>query len=139
MNPGSSPRRLGRSLVAILVGVVVVFVLSLGTDMVLHATGIFPAWGKPMSDSLFLLATVYRTVYTVAAGYITARLAPYRPKQHALLLGVVGLVLALAGALATWNRGPEFGPHWYPLALVVLAIPSCWAGGQLYGDSGIPA
>jgi hypothetical protein len=51
--------------------------------------------------------------------------------QHALALGVVGLVLSIAGALATWNRGPEFGPKWYPIAIAALALPSAWVGGVL--------
>jgi hypothetical protein len=51
--------------------------------------------------------------------------------QHALILGAVGVVLSLIGLLATWNKGPEFGPKWYPLALVVLALPCAWIGGRL--------
>ena len=105
--------------------------LSIGTDIVLHAAGVFPPWGQPMSDALFVLATVYRTIYTVAGGFITARLAPNRPMAHVWTLGIVGLLAAIAGALATWDKGPEFGPKWYPLALVVLAIPSVWLGGKL--------
>lgn len=54
-------------------------ILSLGTDMALHAAGIFPALGQPMSDALFLLATAYRTAYGVAGSYITARLARTGP------------------------------------------------------------
>ena len=23
-------------------------------------------------------------------------------------------------------------PRWYPISLVVLAIPQCWAGGKIY-------
>jgi hypothetical protein len=30
-----------------------------------------------------------------------------------------------------WNRVAEFGPRWYPIALVVLAMPQSWLGGQL--------
>lgn len=133
MSQTEHPRRILRSLGALFAGFVVVVVLSLGTDLVLHATGIFPRLGQPMSDALFLLATVYRTVYATAGSYVTARLAPHRPMQHALLGGAVGLVLATVGAVATWNKGPEFGPHWYPLALVATALPCAWAGGRLYG------
>jgi hypothetical protein len=84
-----------------------------------------------MSDALFLLATAYRTLYGVAGSYLTARLAPYQPMQHALAGGVVGLVVSAVGAAATWNRGPAFGPHWYPVALIVTAMPCAWAGGIL--------
>jgi hypothetical protein len=52
---------------------------------------------------------------------------------HALALGVVGLAASIAGAVATWNRGPAFGPHWYPLALIATAMPCAWAGGRLRG------
>jgi hypothetical protein len=51
--------------------------------------------------------------------------------QHALVGGVVGLVVSTVGAVVTWNKGPVFGPHWYPLALIVLAMPTAWAGGRL--------
>jgi hypothetical protein len=132
MSQAQPQRRTGRSIVAVLAGMAVGAVLSIGTDAVMHAAGVFPALGQGMSDGLFLLATAYRTVYSVAGGYITARLAPDRPMQHALVLGAVGTVVCIAGAMATWNRGPAFGPHWYPLALVVLAVPQCWLGGYLY-------
>jgi peptidoglycan/LPS O-acetylase OafA/YrhL len=120
-----------RSIGAVLAGLVVIFVLSTAVDVVLHATGVFPPWGQPMSDPLFLLATAYRIVISIAGCYLAARLAPDRPMKHALILGVVGVIVSIAGTVATWNRGPEFGPKWYPLALVVLAIPCAWVGGKL--------
>jgi len=107
------------------------FILSIVTDILLHAAGVFPPWGQPMSNALFALATAYRTVYTVAGGYVTARLAPNKPMGHVWTLGVIGLLAAIAGTAATWDKGPEFGPKWYPLALVVLAIPCVWLGGKL--------
>jgi len=120
-----------RSIVAVFAGLLAIVILSVGTDEVLHAAGIFPPWGQPVGEGLLLLATIYRTLYSVAGSYLTARLAPSRPMQHALVLGGVGLVLGTLGAVATWNKGPAFGPHWYPLALIVLAVPQCWLGGIL--------
>jgi hypothetical protein len=125
------PRRPLRSAGAVLGGFVTVFVLSSVTDAVLHATGVYPPAGRTMSAGLFVLAIAYRTVFTVLGGFLTARLAPARPVRHAVVLGMVGTLAALVGVLAFWNRGPEFGPHWYPIALVVLALPSTWLGGQL--------
>ena len=113
-------------------GMLAIVVLSIGTDMALHATGAYPPFGQPMSDALFLLATAYRTVYGVAGSYIAARLAPDRPMQHALALGVVGLVVSIVGTVVTWGRGPEFGPAWYPLAIIAIAMPCGWAGGRLH-------
>jgi hypothetical protein len=121
---------MGRSIGALFAGFIFVAILSIGIDAALRALGIFPPLGQSMSDELFLLATAYRTVIGIAGSYLTARLAPNRPMQHALVGGAIGLVLSIIGAVATWNSGPAFGPHWYPLALVVLAMPTAWVGGK---------
>jgi hypothetical protein len=110
---------------------IAIFILSTATDMSMHAIGVFPPLGQPMADALFLLALAYRTVYGVATSYLVARLAPDRPMGHALVFGVVGVAVAVAGAVATWNRGPEFGPKWYALAVAAIALPCSWAGGAL--------
>ena len=125
------PRRILRRIGAVLAGLLAIVILSSATDMALHATGVFPPSGQPMADALFLLATAYRIVYGVTGGYLAARLAPDRPVQHALALGVVGLAISTAGAVATWNAGPAFGPKWYPLAVIAIALPCAWAGGRL--------
>ena len=77
-----------------------------------------------------LLASSYRLALSIAGAYLTARLAPDRPMRHAWILGFVGVCLGTIGLVATWNLG--LGPRWYPISLVVLAIPQCWAGGKLY-------
>jgi len=125
-------RSIGRSIGALVAGLVVGIVLSLGTDAILRVTGIFPPFGQLMSSGMFVLAITYRVIYSVLASYIAARLAPDRPMWHAMVLGVINLVVSLIGALATWNKGPEYGAHWYPLSLVVLALPAAWLGGRFY-------
>ena len=126
----TSPR-LGRSVGAVLAGLVMVIVTHTGTDATLHALGVFPPAGQVMSGGLFVLAAAYRILFTVLGGYVAARLAPSKSLKHALVLGSIGSVLALAGMLATLGRGPEFGPLWYPLALVVTALPACWLGARI--------
>jgi hypothetical protein len=122
-------RHIGKSSLALLAGILTAIILSLGTDLGLHAIGLTPPLGQPMSDPWLMLATIYRTIYGVLASYIVARLAPNRPMQHALIGGFIGLFVSVAGAVATWNRG--LGPHWYPLSLIVLAVPPAWVGGKL--------
>lgn len=51
--------------------------------------------------------------------------------RHALLLGAIGVVFSIAGAIGTWNQGREFGPRWYPLTLLVMSLPLAWLGGKL--------
>ena len=121
-----------RSIGALLAGILVGVILSVGTDMLMYALGMLPPLGtQPAGSNALLLATVYRTVYGIMGSYVAARLAPNRPMGHALVLGGLGLIVSIAGAVATWNRQPSLGPHWYPVALVVLAIPTAWAGGKL--------
>ncbi len=120
-----------RSVAAIFLGFVAVVILSLGTDLLLHAIGLYPVFGQRMSDPLLALAAVYRTLYGIVGAYITARFAPARPMPHALIGGVIGFVLAVIGLVVSWNHAATMGPHWYPMALVITALPSAWAGGYI--------
>src|SRR5687767_721530 len=128
---GQHPRRLARSFGAVLCGLVTVVVLSLGTDQVLHVLDVYPPWGQSMHDPwLNLLALTYRILYAVIGSYVAARLAPHAPMRHAMAVGVIGLVLSAAGAVFTITRH-DFGPDWYPIALVITALPCAWVGGVL--------
>ena len=80
---------------------------------------------------LFRSALAYRIVYGIVGGYLAARLAPNRPMAHALMLGAVGLVLSIVGVAANWNKGPEYGPRWFSLALIATALPCAWIGGVI--------
>jgi MFS-type transporter involved in bile tolerance (Atg22 family) len=124
-------RRTGRSVGAVLAGLVAIVVTHTGTDAILHATGVFPPAGYAMSDALFGLATSYRVLFSVLGAALTAYLAPARPLKHALVLGGIGVIGSFAGLLATVGRGPEFGPLWYPLALIFTSLPACWLGAKL--------
>jgi hypothetical protein len=121
----------GRSVAAVLAGFVTIVVTHTGTDAVMHATGVFPKAGEVMGGGLFALAAAYRLVFEVLGAALTARLAPQRPMKHALVLGGIGTAASFAGLLATYGRGPEFGPLWYPLVLVVTSLPCCWLGAKL--------
>jgi len=119
-----------RSFWALVAGVAFIIVVTTLVDIVLHMAGVYPPVGQPMNDALALLATAYRIPISIAGAWLTARLAPEKPMKHALMLGVVGTALGLVGVVTTWNAG--LGPRWYPLALAVLAIPQCLAGGRIH-------
>jgi hypothetical protein len=123
--------RILRSIGAVLSGLIATVVLSLGTDFLMHATGVYPAWSQPMDDSQFALATAYRSVYAITGSYVSALVASFQPMQHAVALGVVGMVLATKGAITTWNAGPQFARRWYAIALILLSIPYGWLGGKV--------
>jgi hypothetical protein len=123
--------RIVKSIGAILAGLIAVTVLSLGADVLLHAAGIYPPWGEPMSDSQFALATAYRSVFALGGSFVSAQLAPFKPMQHAVALGGIGFLLALLGTIVTWNGGPEYARKWYPITLILISLPGGWLGGKL--------
>lgn len=120
-----------KSIGAVFAGIAAIVALSVVTDAVLEAAGIMPGPDQPQSDAALSLATLYRTLYGVIGGYLTARLAPAKPLQHAIVLGVIGIGLGTLGAVVTRNMPAVRGHEWYPIALVVLALPQCWLGGWL--------
>src|SRR5215469_1884074 len=123
-------RRLGQSVWALVAGFLFVVILSLVTDALVHKLGVFPPLGEYTPDKPLLLATAYRVIFGIIGSYITARLAPHSPMRHALIGGCIGILLGILGAAATWNR--NLGPHWYPVALVVFALPQSWLGAKLF-------
>jgi hypothetical protein len=124
--------KFSRSILAIFVGFVAVLVLTIATDVVLHAVHFYPPLGEYNPGSILIWATIYRTIYGIIGSYVTARLAPRRPMKHALIGGAIGFVLATIGAAATWNHVPSLGSHWYAVSLIIGALPTAWLGAQLY-------
>ena len=117
-----------KSIGAVAAGFVTVLVLSVGTDTVLEKLAVFPSPNEGLFVTwMLLLALAYRSLYTIFGGFLTARLAPGRPMRHAIILGLIGLVLTIVGTIV--NRGK--GPLWYPIALVVLTLPTVWLGAKL--------
>lgn len=121
-----------KSIAAVLAGMIAIVILSIGTDSVLEALGIFP----PPEQGLFTpwmltLALVYRSVYAVVGGYLTAVLAPNRPMRHAIILGLIGVVASTFGAIAGW----DLSAHWYPVALIITSLPCTWLGARLKTNS----
>ena len=131
LSSSNVPHHTARSIGSVLAGLLSVVVLSTAVDAGLHATGVFPPLGEVMSGGLFALASAYRLIFGVLGGYVTARLAPHSAVRHALVLGAIGLVLSCIGLVFAMGRGPEFGPVWYPLLLVVTAVPCSLAGARL--------
>ena len=120
---------IGRSVLAVVVGIVAGIILTLATDAGLHKVGFFPPPGQWTHSGPLAVATAYRAIYSIFGSYVVAWLAPTKPMKHALISGVIGVIATAAGAIATWNQ--NLGPHWYALALIVIALPCAWVGGKL--------
>ena len=115
---------------AVLAGMLFIIVTHTGTDFVLESLGIFTQPKEGFHTTwMVVTATIYRSIYTVAGGYITAALAPNPPMRYVWILGIIGIAAGTLGAIATIPMG--IAPIWYPIALVVLALPCVWLGGKL--------
>ena len=126
----SSSRRIGRSVLAMVVAVVANVVLSLATDQLFHVLNVYPPWGQPMFEpALNALALSYRIVYGILGGAIVAHLAPRAPMRHATILGIIGTAVAALGAVVTITKY-DLGPSWYPISLAVVALPTTWLGAK---------
>jgi hypothetical protein len=120
-----------RSVGAVAAGLFANAILAAVADQILVWFGVFPPWGQITYEPVpYVLALTYRTVFGVAGAYITARLAARSPMRHALALGVVGLVLSLAGIVAAVVK--DVGPVWYPVVLLVITMPAAWLGGRIH-------
>lgn len=115
---------------AILAGMIFIVFSHTATDFVLESLGIFTPPDQGFHTTwMVVTATIYRCLYTVIGGYITAALAPGRPMRYVVILGLIGLVLGTIAAIVTIPM--KLGPAWYPIALAVLALPCTWLGGKL--------
>jgi hypothetical protein len=121
-----------KSVLAVLAGFVAIVILSTLTDVVMEKSGIFSGFEVQNQEGMYiwwmlLIALIYRIVYSVAGCYLTARLAPDRPMRHAMILGIVGILVSTLGAIVMWDKSS----HWYPLALILVVLPCAWIGGKL--------
>jgi MFS-type transporter involved in bile tolerance (Atg22 family) len=117
-----------RSILAVLAGNVSWAVLWLGSTAILGA--LFPAQYKAQrleNVPALLLLVVLSFAFSLAAGYLTARLARRKELTHALVLGVLQLVMGIAAEAANF----EALPLWYHLLFLVLLIPGNLCGGML--------
>jgi hypothetical protein len=85
---------------AILAGMIFIVVTHTLTDLVLEKLGIFPPPDQGFHITwMVVTATIYRSIYTVAGGYLTAALAPNRPMLFAVILGLIGIAQVQPGQL----------------------------------------
>ncbi|HEX8211809.1 MAG TPA: hypothetical protein VF584_16660 [Longimicrobium sp.] len=116
-----------RSILAIVVGFLFIGALAGGTGAILSSAGFLPA-GESMTDAgPVLLEAAYVAIFAIAGCWLAAWLAPDRPMRHALILGFLGLVFNVIGAVATWGQRPA----WAIALNLALVMPYAWIGGRL--------
>ena len=118
-----------KSIGAIIAGFAALLILSMITDSVLQKTGVMKT--EPFDENpvwLIAIIILYRTIFSTFGCYLTARLAPNKPMKHAIILGIIGVVLTIVGLIVMW----DIPPRWYPISLIVLTLPAAWLGGKLF-------
>lgn len=129
-------KNIAKSVGAVFGGFVLVGALSIITDGLMTKLGIFPSQANPGAYTAWMLlfALFYRSVFTVAGGYLTAKIAPRNPMHHVVGLMVLGGLGGVAGVIAGWG----FGNHWYPLALAITGPLFVWFGGKIALKGSVP-
>lgn len=113
-----------KSIGAVVAGFVVVAGLSTITDMLIGYTGAFP---PAITTGMLVFALIYRIIYTILGGYVTALLAPSNKMTRVWILAGIGQLGGIAGVIVGWN----LSAHWYPIMIAVTAIPAVVLGGWL--------
>jgi hypothetical protein len=120
---------MGRSILAIVAGFVLIGVLAAGTTALLGSAmpGVFDANGRATSMTWELAMHAYVFAFATFGCWLAARLAPDHPMRHALILGVLGLVFNVVGSAVRWDTAPA----WSHALGVALVMPAAWLGGWL--------
>jgi len=121
--------KLARSVGAIALGFVLIGALSVGMDYVVRALmpDAFDADGGTRNSMVLLLTQLYVGVFATFGCYLAARVAGYRPMLHALVLGVLGLVLNIFALTQVWDHAPA----WHNVLGLALVMVWAWLGGKL--------
>jgi hypothetical protein len=112
---------------SILAGYCIIGLLVVVTDQVFAA--VIPGFkSMPIPpDYYFAISLVTDTLYTVAGGYLCARIAANFARTATLGLIVFGEVMGLVSLVMSWKTVP----HWYGVALLVIYPPAVWAGSRI--------
>ena len=116
-----------RSLLALMLGYVVMLVSQLGGDTILTAVApeLMPQPGEPPDAAYFGYRLGTGFFFIALGGYTTALLAGRSEMKHALGLAA----LSVAASILEVQYYPATQPLWYSIALMFLSIPAALSGG----------
>lgn len=116
-----------KSIGIIFLAFIMVFILSIVADTCVEKSGLFMPLGTELFPWRIILSVIYRSIFTLFAGYAVARSAPSRPMMHVFILGTLLTLVYLFGAFIVW----DMNDNWYPLIFIVTALPLTVLGGKL--------
>ncbi len=117
-----------RSILAVVAGNISWAVLWVGSNAILAT--LFPAQYKAEKKEyvpMLLLLIIMSFIFSIIAGYLTARIAERKEIAHTIVLGVLQLAMGVAAQMANYDALPL----WYHLVFLALLIPGNVLGGML--------
>jgi hypothetical protein len=116
-----------RSVLAVVVGYIVMLVAQLGGDTALTAVApaIMPQPEEPPEPAYFAFRLGTGFFFIAMGGYAGALLAGRSEMKHALSVGALSIAAGILEAL--YFAGEQ--PLWYSIGLMFLSIPAALAGG----------
>lgn len=122
-----------RSFLAVLAGFVLWPALWLPFNLAMAA--FFPSHygedGSLFHPGLLTGILVASVVFSIAAGWLTAALAPRKPMAHAAVLAGINLAIGLFVQISAWSLMPA----WYHIPFLALVVPGILAGARLRARS----
>jgi multisubunit Na+/H+ antiporter MnhB subunit len=109
-----------KSVAAVVTGYVV---FAVSAVLLFWATGRDPH--EPQRVGFLVFSVLYGMAFATAGGFVAAKIAARKPRQHAL---AVAVVLAI-GASASLLAQPGAGARWSQLAALIFMAPAALAGG----------
>jgi hypothetical protein len=116
---------MGRMILAILAGYVLIGVLVTVTDRVFAAVPGFAIMNPPRYYFLVTLGTDF--VYSAVGGYVCSWIAGERAWEGTLCLIAFGETIGLASQVLSWKTVP----HWFGIGVLVMYPLGVWIGSRL--------
>jgi hypothetical protein len=123
---------MGRTIGAVVAGVVLWGVLWNGGNAVLGSSGVVTV-GEPITGAGVLLGLIgYSAVLSVVAGWVAAAIRGGPDAMVAVKgLAAVNLVIGIAVEVMYWSLMPA----WYHVIFLVLVVPMTLVGGRMRAGS----
>jgi hypothetical protein len=121
--------KLANSVLAVIAGFLAIAILAAIVDTAMRGVSVFPYNPVAYQEWMLFVALVYRSLFAFVGGMVVARVASSNQMRRVVILGVIGLLIGIAGVVSGWNLVGY--PHWYSISLTVLTFPAIWYGGRL--------
>jgi hypothetical protein len=118
-----------RSIFAVIAGFIAWTALWMSANAALFAAlpGSFREDGSTDSVGILFLIFTYSTLFSVAAGLVTAMVAKKQERGHALAVGVLLLAVGILVQVQYWDTAPV----WYHLIFLGQLVPASLLGASL--------